>query len=52
MASPGKPAAPVRFCDKCTAEMTHLADLPAFQGRDPTRVFRCYVCNNVISEKH
>jgi hypothetical protein len=52
MASPGKPTGPTRTCDKCTAEMTHLADLPAYQGRDAIRVFRCYVCNNVVSEKN
>jgi hypothetical protein len=33
-----KPAAPIRTCDKCTAEMTHLADFPVCQG-DPIRVF-------------
>jgi hypothetical protein len=46
------PGKPTRSCDKCTAEMTHLANLPAFRGGDPTRVFRCYVCNNVVSEKN
>jgi len=34
MASLGKPTGPTRTCDECTAEMTHLADLPAYQGRD------------------
>ena len=41
---------PSRICEKCEAEMTHLSDLPSYLGRAAVRIFRCYVCNNVISE--
>jgi hypothetical protein len=41
---------PQRRCDKCDAEMTHLSDLPAFSAAPPVRIFRCYVCNHVVSE--
>jgi hypothetical protein len=51
MASPDKSDSPSRVCDKCNAEMTHLSDLRAFLGHAAVRVFRCYVCNNVVSEE-
>jgi hypothetical protein len=41
---------PSRDCDKCGAEMTHLSDWPSYQGAVPMRIFRCYACNNVVSE--
>jgi hypothetical protein len=50
MALPEKPTIPSRICEKCEAEMTHLSDLPSFLGRAAVRIFRCYACNNVISE--
>jgi hypothetical protein len=43
-------ATPHRRCDKCDAAMTHLSDLPAFSTAPPVRIFRCYVCNHVVSE--
>jgi hypothetical protein len=51
MASPDKPTTAARICEKCKAEMTHLSDLPSFVGRTAIRIFRCYVCNNVVSEE-
>jgi hypothetical protein len=30
--------------------MVHLSDLPSYLGREAIRIFRCYVCDNVISE--
>jgi hypothetical protein len=48
--TPSDEAAPQRRCDKCDAEMTHLSDLPAFSAAPPVRIFRCYVCNHVVSE--
>ena len=39
-----------RICDMCSAEMTHLSDLPGYLGRAAIRIFRCYICNNVVSE--
>jgi hypothetical protein len=41
---------PSRICELCEAEMTHLSDLPSYLGRAAIRIFRCYVCNNVVSE--
>jgi hypothetical protein len=41
---------PERFCEKCNWEMTHLSDLPSYLERAAVRIFRCYVCNNVVSE--
>jgi hypothetical protein len=46
-----KAAVPLRICDKCNAEMLHLSDLPDYLGRDAVRIFRCYGCNNVVSEE-
>jgi hypothetical protein len=40
-----------RGCDKCAAEMKHLSDLPSYLGASAMRVFRCYVCSNVVSEE-
>jgi hypothetical protein len=48
--SSSQPNAERRACEKCNAEMTHLSDLPPFLGRAAVRVFRCYACNNVVSE--
>jgi hypothetical protein len=50
MSSSGK-IIPQRRCDKCDAEMTHLGDLTASLDAVPTRVFRCYNCNHVVSER-
>jgi hypothetical protein len=41
---------PSRICELCDAQMTHLSDLPSYLGRAAIRIFRCYVCNNVVSE--
>jgi hypothetical protein len=51
VASPAESTVPARICEKCKAEMTHLSDLPSFVGRAAVRIFRCYVCNNVVSEE-
>jgi hypothetical protein len=52
----GRPEAtgksPVRRCNKCGADMTPLSNLPPFRGAAAIRVFRCYVCNNVVSEEN
>jgi len=45
----GTPDIPARICEKCDEEMVHLSDLPSYLGRAAIRIFRCYVCNNVIS---
>jgi hypothetical protein len=45
-----KSTSPSRICEKCKAEMRHLSDLPSLLGRAAIRIFRCYVCDNVVSE--
>jgi hypothetical protein len=52
MALPNEPTTPSRTCEKCNEEMTHLSDLPSFLGRAAIRIFRCYVCDNVVSEDY
>ena len=46
----GPIAPPLRVCDKCNANMTHLSDLPEFHDHAAASIFRCYVCNNVVSQ--
>ena len=41
---------PIRRCDGCSAQMTHLSDLPGSLRGPPVRIFRCYSCNHVVSE--
>jgi len=41
---------PSRICELCDAQMMHLSDLPSYLGRAAIRIFRCHVCNNVVSE--
>jgi hypothetical protein len=52
MALPDEPTSPSRTCEKCDAEMTHLSDLPSFVGRAAIRIFRCFVCDNVVAEDY
>lgn len=43
--------APIFTCEACGDRMTHLGDLPD-AGRFPAvRVFRCYECNKVVTER-
>jgi hypothetical protein len=42
---------PIRVCDKCNAHMTLLSDLPNFYDHAAAKIFRCYVCNNVVSQE-
>jgi hypothetical protein len=51
METPDKPTEPSRICEKCALEMTLLANLPAIALRAAVRVFRCYACDNVVSEE-
>jgi len=41
----------VRRCEKCDAAMKQLAELPALSIRAAIRVFRCYVCDHVVSDR-
>jgi hypothetical protein len=39
-----------KCCEKCTAEMKLLGAFPAIALHMAVKIFRCNVCNNVISE--
>jgi hypothetical protein len=41
----------VRRCEKCNAAMKQLAELPALSIRAAIKVFRCYTCNHVVSDR-
>ncbi|MDB5578735.1 MAG: hypothetical protein JWR80_3911 [Bradyrhizobium sp.] len=41
----------VRRCEKCDAEMKQLAELPALSIRAAIKVFRCYGCDHVVSDR-
>jgi hypothetical protein len=41
----------VRRCEKCDAAMKQLAELPALSIRAAIKVFRCYVCDHVVSDR-
>jgi hypothetical protein len=51
MTVPDEPKEPLRICEKCDLEMTLLGHLPAFALQAAVRIFRCYVCDNVVSEE-
>jgi hypothetical protein len=40
---------PSRTCE-CGNRMMHLGDLPQSRGKPAIHIFRCYDCNNVVSE--
>jgi hypothetical protein len=40
-----------RICGECGAEMKQLGKLPAVSRYPAIRVFRCYGCDNVVSEQ-
>jgi hypothetical protein len=42
--------AAIRHCVQCGRKMIHLSDLPSSNGARPVRIFRCYGCNNAVSE--
>lgn len=48
---PADQTAPGRHCEKCDAVMKQLAELPALSIRTAIRVFRCYGCDHVVSER-
>jgi hypothetical protein len=41
----------VRICGECGADMKQLGKLPAIARHPAIRVFRCYGCDNVVSEQ-
>jgi len=42
---------PGRRCEKCDAEMTQLGELPAVSLHAAVKVFRCYACDHVVSDR-
>lgn len=40
-----------RRCDECGAQMKQLGELPALSIRDAIKVFRCYACDHVVSDR-
>jgi hypothetical protein len=45
------PDAPAHECEACGGTLTHLGDMPRTLTRAAYRVFRCYRCNAVFSER-
>jgi hypothetical protein len=41
---------PRRICEKCSAVMKQLGELPAMSNHAAIKVFRCYGCDHVVSE--
>jgi hypothetical protein len=41
----------LRHCEKCSAIMKQLGELPALSIRTATRVFRCYACDHVAADR-
>jgi hypothetical protein len=39
-----------RICEKCSAAMKQLGELPALSIHAAIKVFRCYACDHVVSE--
>jgi hypothetical protein len=42
---------PSRRCGKCSSEMRLLGAFPAITTHVAVRIFRCYICNSVLSEQ-
>jgi hypothetical protein len=41
----------LRHCEKCSAMMKQLGELPALSIRTAIRVFRCYACDHVAADR-
>jgi hypothetical protein len=41
----------LRSCEKCHAVMKQLGELPALSIHAAIRVFRCYACDHVVTER-
>lgn len=41
----------LRHCEKCSAMMKQLGELPARSIRAAVRVFRCYACDHVAADR-
>jgi hypothetical protein len=49
--NPADRDSPVRRCERCGAEMKRLGELPALSTHAAVRVFRCYACDHVVSDR-
>jgi hypothetical protein len=49
--SPADQDKPGRRCEKCAAEMKQLAELPALSIHAAVKVFRCYACDHVVTDR-
>lgn len=41
----------LRHCEKCSAMMKQLGELPALSIRTAIRVFRCYACDHIAADR-
>jgi hypothetical protein len=41
----------LRRCEKCNATMKQLGELPALSIHTAVRIFRCYACDHVVTER-
>jgi hypothetical protein len=41
----------LRSCEKCHAVMKQLGELPALSIHAAIKVFRCYACDHVVTER-
>jgi hypothetical protein len=48
---PGDQDKPLRHCEKCNAVMKQLGELPALSIHAALKVFRCYACDHVVSDR-
>jgi hypothetical protein len=49
--APDASEVPPRACNECGAQMKHLTDLPGAGLYPAKRIFRCYGCSFVVSER-
>jgi hypothetical protein len=49
--APNASEVPPRACNECGAQMKHLTDLPGAGLYPAKRIFRCYGCSFVVSER-
>jgi hypothetical protein len=40
-----------RDCEQCSKPMTYLGNAPRHLTHSAIRIYRCYHCNNVVSEE-
>jgi hypothetical protein len=48
---PADQTGPSRICENCGAVMKQLSALPAMSFHAAVKIFRCYQCNQVVSDQ-